>query len=372
MNHLSISPRDPLIRETAHGIFIGDSRDMSRLGDGTVDLVVTSPPYPMVGMWDGTFASMNGDIGLALGKDQSLAFELMHVELDKVWAECFRVLRDGGIMCVNVGDATRTFGGGFRLYASHARVVSSCMGIGFSVLPGVIWRKRTNAPNKFMGSGTLPCGAYVTLEHEWVLVFRKGGRRAFGTEGERAMRRASAFFWEERNAWFSDVWEIAGARQRIEGSRPRERNASFPLEIPFRLVSMYSKFGDCVLDPFAGMGTTSVAAMLLGRNSVGFEVERGMGPAMEGFIGGFGVDVMRRLVRRRMEGHAAFVEGRERSGKAVRYRNANLGCKVVTSQETDMDLVVPERIERVVSDVDEGLSYRVAYGRPCGDWSVNL
>lgn len=371
MNHLPRRTRGPAIRETSHGIFLEDSGDMSRLGDGTVDLVVTSPPYPMVGMWDGMFASRNGDIGVALGKNPWSAFELMHVELDRVWAECFRVLKDGGVMCVNVGDATRTDGGDFRLYANHAMVVSSCIGIGFSVLPGVIWRKRTNAPNKFMGSGTLPCGAYVTLEHEWILIFRKGARRAFSTEGERAMRRASAFFWEERNAWFSDVWEIAGARQKIGGSRPRERNASFPLEIPFRLICMYSEFGDVVLDPFMGMGTTAVAAMLLGRNSVGFEVERGMGPAIEGFVGGFGVDVMRRLVRRRLESHAAFIEGRERSGKAVRHFNANLGCKVVTRQETDMDLVVPERIEGGLSDGGEGLSYRVAYGRPCGDWRAN-
>lgn len=371
MSHLPNRPRSSAIRESTHGIFLEDSSDMSRLGDGTVDLVVTSPPYPMVGMWDGMFASRNGDIGVALGNDPRAAFELMHVELGRVWAECFRVLKDGGVMCVNVGDATRTDGGDFRLYANHARVVSSCMGIGFSVLPSVIWRKLTNAPSKFMGSGTLPCGAYVTLEHEWILVFRKGARRAFSTEGERAMRRASAFFWEERNRWFSDVWEIAGARQEIRGLRPRERNASFPLEIPFRLVCMYSKFGDVVIDPFMGMGTTSVAAMLLGRNSVGFEVERGLGPAIEGFVGGFGVDVMRRLVRRRLEGHAAFVDGMERSGKAVRYRNANLGCKVVTRQETDMDLVVPERIDGGMSDGGEGLSYRVTYARPFVDGEVN-
>lgn len=357
----------PAVRETTHGIFLWDSRDMSRLGDGTVDLVVTSPPYPMVGMWDGMFDSRNGGIGEALREDPHVAFEMMHGELDRVWAECFRVLKDGGVMCVNVGDATRTARGDFRLYANHARVVSSCIGIGFSVLPGIVWRKRTNAPNKFMGSGTLPCGAYVTLEHEWILVFRKGGRRTFETEGERAMRRASAFFWEERNAWFSDVWEMAGVRQKIDGPRPRERNASFPLEIPFRLVSMYSKFGDVVLDPFTGMGTTAVAAMLLGRNSVGFEVDVGMGPAIDGFIGGFGVDVMRRLVRRRLEGHAAFVGGREHSGKAVRHFNANLGCGVVTRQETDMDLVVPERIEGGLSDGGEGLSYRVTYARPCGE-----
>jgi len=340
----------PAIAETFHRIFFDAAQNIRQLGDASVELVVTSPPYPMIEMWDGMFAAQNGDIAAALGSDPLSAFELMHGELDKVWAECFRVLKDGGFMCVNIGDATRTIGKDFKLYNNHSRVVSSCLKMGFANLPNIIWRKQTNAPNKFMGSGMLPCGAYVTLEHEWILVFRKGGKRIYKSDDEKSRRRGSAFFWEERNRWFSDLWEIKGARQAIANSQTRDRNASFPLEVPFRLVNMYSQMGDTVLDPFMGMGTTLVAAMLSGRNSVGFEIDKGLEPSIEGFVDGIGADAMRKLVRDRLDAHLAFVKARMSLGKDFKYDNRKLGCKVMTSQEVDMEFVVPERIERVDGD----------------------
>lgn len=71
-----------------------------------------------------------------------------------------------------IGDATRTINGEFKLYNNHSRIVKSCSELGLTTLPDIIWHKTTNAPNKFMGSGMLPCGAYVTLEHEYILIFR--------------------------------------------------------------------------------------------------------------------------------------------------------------------------------------------------------
>ena len=351
----------PAVAETSHRIFFDAAQNMRQLGDATVELVVTSPPYPMIEMWDGVFAAQNKDVAAALGSDPLSAFELMHGELDKVWAECFRVLKDGGFMCVNIGDATRTIGKDFNLYNNHSRVVSSCLKMGFANLPNIIWRKQTNAPNKFMGSGMLPCGAYVTLEHEWILVFRKGGKRAYTSDDEKSMRRRSAFFWEERNKWFSDLWDIKGARQAIANSQTRDRNASFPLEVPFRLVNMYSQMGDTVLDPFMGMGTTLVAAMLSGRNSIGFEIDKGLKPSIEGFVDGLGVDAMRKFVRDRLDAHRAFVQERLSSGKEIKYDNRKLCCKVMTSQEVDMAFVVPERIERVDGD---------AFSRRCSYKSI--
>ena len=101
--------------------------------------------------------------------DGNSAFELMHRLFHNMWGEVFRVLKYGGIACINIGDATRTIHKHFRLYLNHARILSKCIELGFSNLPNIIWRKQTNAPNKFMGSGMLPPGAYVTLEHEYVL-----------------------------------------------------------------------------------------------------------------------------------------------------------------------------------------------------------
>ena len=179
--------------------------------------MVTSPPYPMIEMWDEIFSKQNPTIGEAL-KDENgnKSFELMNKELDKVWKEVFRVLIDGGFACINIGNATRKIGEEFKLYSNHSRILEYCINLGFSSLPEILWRKQTNAPNKFMGSGMLPAGAYVTLEHEHILVLRKGNKRNFKTPEEKLRRQKSAFFWEERNLWFSDVWEdLKGTNKTI-------------------------------------------------------------------------------------------------------------------------------------------------------------
>lgn len=180
---------------TNHIIFFEASQHMSAVKDTSVDLVVTSPPYPMIGMWDDILSCQNPVIAETLkdGKPKE-AFELMHKELDKVWDECYRVLKDGSFLCINIGDATRTVNGDFRLYNNHSRIISHCLQLGFTNLPNIIWHKATNAPNKFMGSGMLPCGAYVTLEHEYILIFRKGGKRMYKAEDMKRQRRQSSFF----------------------------------------------------------------------------------------------------------------------------------------------------------------------------------
>lgn len=310
---------------------------MSCIVDGSIDLIVTSPPYPMIEMWDEIMGKQNPSITNALEKDPALAFELMHQELDKVWKECYRVLKDGGLMCINIGDATRTINKEFQLYNNHSRIVDACLKLGLVNLPNIIWRKQTNAPNKFMGSGMLPCGAYVTLEHEWILVFRKGSKRNYKKEEEKAARRESSFFWEERNRWFSDLWEIKGTKQKINNSQTRERNASFPLEVPYRLINMYSQQGDTILDPFYGLGTTTIAAMLTGRNSIGVEIDKDLKPSITYNIDSISVDAMNALIRSRYQDHLDFVLDREKTGKEVKYENANLKCRVMTSQEVDIN-----------------------------------
>jgi len=345
------------IRETTHRIYLEAAQDMGRLGDATVDLVVTSPPYPMIEMWDSVFSAQSPSVSDALARDPAQAFELMHLELDKVWKECFRLLKDGGFMCVNIGDATRTINKDFQLYNNHSRVVSACNRIGFVNLPNIMWRKQTNAPNKFMGSGMLPCGAYVTLEHEWILIFRKGGKRAYNSESEKALRRCSAFFWEERNKWFSDLWDIKGTKQTIPNSRTRERNASFPIEIPFRLINMYSQMGDTVLDPFLGLGTTTAAAMMSNRNSIGFEIDSGLESSINDFIIGVSVDSMCGVIRNRFENHKVFAKERMDSGKDVKYRNKGLDCPVMTSQETDIVLTMPNKVVKA----NDGFSFCCDY-----------
>lgn len=293
----------------------------------------------MIEMWDECFSLQNPKIGEALSRlDTNKAFELMHQELDAVWKECFRVLTPGGFLCVNIGDATRTFDGDFRLYNNHSRITQYCLSIGFINLPNIIWHKPTNAPNKFMGSGMLPCGAYVTLEHEYILVFRKGGKRLFKQASEKEARRQSAFFWEERNIWFSDVWDFVGVKQKMVSLDSRDRSAAFPLEVPYRLINMYSQIGDTVMDPFYGLGTTTQAAMLLGRNSLGYEIDAQMKSSIENNLQRFGVPEMNQLISSRYSQHLDFVQDYSKRKGALKHHNSYLNCDVVTSQEESLEL----------------------------------
>ena len=317
-----------------HKIFFQDARNLKEIASESVDLVVTSPPYPMIGMWDDMFGSQNPEIQKALARDDSRrAYELMHKILDSVWDELFRVLKDGRFACINIGDATRKIKDDFCLYPNHARILNYLLEIGFSALPDILWRKQTNAPNKFMGSGMLPAGAYVTLEHEYILIVRKGSKREFKTEDEKKNRRESALFWEERNSWYSDIWtDIKGTEQKLANTTSRLRSAAFPFDLVYRLINMYSVKGDIVLDPFLGTGTTVVAAMTSGRNSIGVEIDKGfqeticpIAQQIVDFSNGYLGD---RLIR-----HFEFVKNRIQNSKPLKYTNIHYGCPVMTSQE---------------------------------------
>ncbi len=277
--------------ETHHQVIFKDSRDMRDLEDSSIQLVVTSPPYPMIEMWDSLFRRMNPRIGALLDEASSAesdkrgvvssAYEVMHEELGKVWNECYRVLCEGGIACVNIGDATRSINGMFRLFPNHSKVIEHCERIGFVTLPYIVWKKPTNKPNAFLGSGFLPTNGYVTLDLEFILILRKGDTRRFAPKD--AQRYSSSFTKAQRDVWFSQVWSVHGAAQSLV--RSRRRSAAFPEEIPRRLIRMFSIFGDTVLDPFLGTGTTMKVAGDLTRHSVGYEFDDSLKPAIESKLG---------------------------------------------------------------------------------------
>ena len=326
-------------RHTTHQIIIGAAQKMQMLADNSIELVVTSPPYPMIEMWDEIMANQNPEIRAALAKGQGLlAFELMHQELDKVWAEVERVLTPGGFACINIGDSTRTINGDFALYPNHSRIINALQRFGLTNLPNILWRKQTNAPNKFMGSGMLPSGAYVTLEHEWILVFRKGGKREFKTEGDKLRRKQSSFFWEERNVWFSDLWELKGTKQKIDNSETRRRSAAYPFELPYRLINMYSLQGDTVLDPFLGTGTTSIAAIASNRSSIGYEIDPMFLNIIIDNIERTPINFFNRVVSNRIDQHRQFISQRvsDSTKEEIKHFNSNLALPVMTSQETDI------------------------------------
>jgi len=325
-------------KSTNHNIEFSDSRSLSMIKNNSIDLVVTSPPYPMIEMWDSLFASLNPDIGDSLNQfNGQRAFELMNQELDKIWDELNRVVKASGFVCINIGDATRKIGKQFQLYSNHSRITSKFISLGFQPLPIALWKKATNAPNKFMGSGTLPAGAYITLEHEYILVFRKGGKREFNTVYEKSLRNQSAFFWEERNKWFSDSWDLKGVRQATNNENVRERNAAYPFELPYRLINMYSVKGDTVLDPFLGTGTTTFAAIASERNSIGIEYDTNFSTIIINGLRDL-CKTANSIITKRLEDHIMFCEEYQKEKGPLKYKNECFGFPVMTKQEIDLDL----------------------------------
>lgn len=307
---------------------------MDRVASDSVQLVVTSPPYPMVEMWDKQFISQDPKIESCINRcNGSKAFERMHCILDTVWDEVYRILAPGCFACINIGDATRKIGDDFQLYHNHARILQKMTALGFSPMPAIIWRKQTNAPNKFMGSGMLPAGAYVTLEHEYVLILRKGPKRVFPTEPDKQLRRESALFWEERNQWFSDVWfDLKGTVQKMTREKTRDRSGAFPFALPYRLITMFSVKGDTVVDPFLGTGTTTLAAMAAARNSVGIEIEHDFLTSIRLRMK-TAVPDLNRVIAERLKAHINFIEDRKKAMKPLKYKNGVYGFDVVTNQE---------------------------------------
>jgi DNA modification methylase len=260
----------------------------------------------------------------------------MHRELDPVWKQIHRILINGGIACINIGDAVRTIDGDFRLYPNHSRILTAMLKIGFNALPLVLWRKPTNAPNKFMGSGMLPAGAYVTLEHEYILILRKGPKREFNSPKTKQTRREGAFFWEERNCWFSDVWfGLIGTTQKMKNSPTRLRSGAFPFELAYRLVNMYSAKGDTVVDPFLGTGTTMAAAMASARNSIGFEIEPGFRDQIFS-IKDTVIDTSNDRIRQRIQNHLEFVRERSKEKGNPKHLNRHYKFPVITRQEIEL------------------------------------
>jgi modification methylase len=243
-------PAAPTLR-----LLAGDARHLDSIADASVHLVVTSPPYPMIPQWDALFRAQGAP-----------DYPGMLKVLGEAWAECQRVLVSGGILAINIGDALRAGADGFQLWPSHADTLETVRQLGLVPLPYILWKKPFNKPNAFLGSGFLPPNAYVTLDCEFILLFRKGRLRRF--EPRDRTRSASQFTRAERDLWFSQVWsDIRGTRQRSA----RGRSGAFPREVPDRLIRMFSVVGDTVLDPFTGTGTTLWAALERGRHAIGVE-----------------------------------------------------------------------------------------------------
>ncbi len=245
---------------TRHVLVNGDSRSMSRIQDESVELIVTSPPYWQLKDYDSDFQ---------IGFNQSYEDYINHLNL--VWSECFRILQPGCRLCINIGDqfARTAYYGRYKIVPIHSEIIRFCETIGFDYMGTIIWQKQTtmhtSGGQKVMGSYPYPRGGIVKVDYENILLFKKQGK---APSVNNSAKEASRLTDDEWNTYFSSHWTFPGARQS-------EHIAVFPEELPKRLIKMFSFFGDTVCDPFMGSGTTALAAMNLGRNSVGYEINRG-------------------------------------------------------------------------------------------------
>ena len=245
---------------TTHRLIQGDARLVAFLEDESVHLVVTSPPY-----W--TLKRYNENPN-QLGHVAD--YEAFLSELAKVWGEMYRILVPGGRLVCVVGDVclSRRAFGRHVVVPLHSDIAVICRKIGFDNLNPIIWHKIANANyeinngSKFLGKPYEP-NAIIKNDIEFILMERKPGGYRQPTERQRKLSMISK---EEYNKWFQQFWNLSGASTK---SHP----APFPLELAYRLVRMFSFSGDTVVDPFCGTGTTMVAAMKAGRNSIGIEID---------------------------------------------------------------------------------------------------
>jgi DNA modification methylase len=256
--------------EDVWGLIInGDSRKMTEVKESSIDLIVTSPPY-----WNIKDYGVKEQIGY--NQPLNDYFEDLH----KVFSECYRVLKAGRRMCVNIGDQfIRAIDyGRYKVIPLHAEVIVRCEQIGFDYMGSIIWQKKTTMNTTggatIMGSYPYPPNGMIEIDYEFILIFKKPGKPEKVLEEIKEKSKLTKEEWKE---YFSGHWEIPGVRQY-------EHQAMFPEEVPRRLIKMYSYINDTVLDPFLGSGTTAKVALELQRNVVGYEINPEFVPIIQNKI----------------------------------------------------------------------------------------
>ncbi|MFN5308817.1 MAG: DNA methyltransferase [Candidatus Kapaibacterium sp.] len=230
---------------------------MTELPDNSVHLAITSPPY-----WQLKDYGTDNQIGF------HDSYENYINNLNLVWKECYRTLHNGCRLCINIGDqfARAVYYGRYKVIPIREEIIKFCENIGFDYMGAIIWQKvttsNTTGGGVQMGSYPYPRNGILKLDYEFILVFKKLGDSPKPTKEQKELSKMTA---EEWNTFFAGHWNFAGAKQN-------GHIAMFPEELPRRLIKMFSFVGETVLDPFAGSGTTALAAKNTDRNSIGFEI----------------------------------------------------------------------------------------------------
>lgn len=319
---------------TTHTVLHGDARRMIDIPDESVHLVCTSPPYAFLKEYT---PGVNGQLGDILDYDAFLD------ELDQVWSECHRILVPGGRIACVVGDVclSRRRAGRHFVLPLSADIQVRARRVGLDNLTPIRWYKVANIrleasrSSVFLGKPNQPNGV-VKNDLEHILLLRKPGGYRKPTDAAKERSRIST---DDYMKWFSPIWDD------VTGQARRGHPAPYPVEIPRRLIKMFSFVGDTVVDPMAGTGTTAVAAIETGRNSISYEID----PSY--------IEMMRdRLQRLNVVGQVAFGESVAAFDESVEPEIESVREAILAlAHAVDDEMELQRAVRKVLRDMSIGL-----------------
>ena len=234
---------NPLPVGSLDRIFRHSSETMTELPDSSVHLMVTSPPY---------------NVGKEYDEDLSLEGYLAF--LQRVWKETLRVLVPGGRMCINLANLGRK-----PYIPLHAFIAEQAIALGFLMRGEIIWNKAASAsPSTAWGSWKSASNPTLRDVHEYILVFCKETFKRPNPQ-----KRPNTITRDEFLEYNKSVWNFSA-----ESARKVGHPAPFPVELPRRLIQLYTFENEIVLDPFMGSGQTAIAAVKSNRRYIGYEVDK--------------------------------------------------------------------------------------------------